>query len=98
MVRYTPSSKRTFRGDIATVASMCASIAPQHGIAPTPSMHKRGFNAARGMLRELRALRGSGDWAAVRFFSGASVSLMLALEDVETMRRRAEKRIATERR
>jgi hypothetical protein len=93
-VRYTPSSKRTFRGDIATVASMCASIAPQHGIAPTPSMHKRGFSAARGMLRELRELRAAGEWEAVRFFSGASVSLMLVLDDVETMRRRAEKRIA----
>ena len=89
-MKYTPSSKRTFRGDIATVASMCASIAPQHGIAPTPSMHGRGFNAARGMLREILALRG----AASRFFSGAASTLALTLDDVETMRRCAEKRIA----
>lgn len=89
-MRYAPSSKRTFRGDIATIASMCASIAPQHGIAPTPSMHKRGFNAARGMLREILALRG----AASRIFSGAASTLALTLDDVETMRRRAEKRIA----
>lgn len=89
-MRYTPSSKRTFRSDIATIASMCVRLAPQRGIAPTPSMHKRGFNAARAMLLEILSLRG----AAGLFFSGAINALAITLDNVETMRRRAEKRIA----
>lgn len=45
VVRYSPRSKRTYRGDIAALAKACESIAREQGVPVSPTFRRRGLNA-----------------------------------------------------
>ena len=44
-MKYNSRSKRTFRGDVATLAKACAFIAREQGVTVSPVFRQRGLNA-----------------------------------------------------